>query len=171
MDMIIKGLESVPFSGSDIMQILNNKSKIMRYSDLTEFNHIDEVLSPYDNVVILYETKPNYGHWVCIMKHHERRPYLEFFDSYGLAPDEQLRFIKHGFRSPVLTQLLSESRYPVIYNKQQLQDDYHNVSTCGRHVCMRLIMMEYPLSSYLRMFKSNKNRPDEIVTYLTAFQE
>jgi len=161
------------------MHIADGKTKIMTYKDLNNFDSIDSVLHPHGNVVLLYETRPNYGHWVCLLKHisDNGRPYLEFFDSYGMAPDQQLSFIKSRFRQenhqdyPILTELMKQSKYPVIYNKEQLQDDFNDVSTCGRHVSFRLIMRDRPLADYLRMFNKSKLSPDEIVTYLTAFQE
>lgn len=177
MDKVIKKLEAKPFSGEDILKICDNQTKIITYPQLYQFKNIDDLLKPYDNVVILYETKSSYGHWVCLIKHKNNgKPYLEFFDSYGMAPDEQLKFIPKQFRRDnneefhKLTDMMMRSKYPIRYNNTQLQKLYDDVSSCGRHVAFRIVMKDIKLAQYIRLMKNSKYSPDMIVTYLTAFQ-
>lgn len=177
MDHYIRKLEAKPFSGDDILTICDHKTKIITYPQLYNFRNIDDLLKPYGCVVILYETKPSYGHWVCLLKHNNNgKPYLEFFDSYGMQFDEQLKFIPKKFRKenneeyPKLTDMLIKSKYPVRYNDRQLQQLYDDVSSCGRHVAFRIVMKDIKLGQYIRLMTSSKYSPDMLVTYLTAFQ-
>jgi hypothetical protein len=172
MDSIIKELRKKPFSGEDILNITDNQTKIITYPELYNFKTIDDVFKPYDSVVILYETKPNYGHWVCLLKHGNK---IEFFDPYGFFIDDQLEFINKKFRKqnnedfPILSKMLLDSKYKIVYSKAKLQKYSGDISSCGRHVTFRIVMRDLPLNEYVKLLKHNKYDPDMIVTYLTAF--
>ncbi len=172
MDNLIKELRKKPFSGKDILNICDNKTKIISYPQLYDFNDIDDVFGQHDSVVILYETKRNYGHWVCLLKHNNK---IEFFDPYGLFCDDQLKFISDEFRRknneeyPKLSEMLINSPYKLVYNKKQLQKYSDDISSCGRHVSFRIIMGHLSLDDYGKLLIHNKYDPDTVVTYLTAF--
>jgi hypothetical protein len=172
MDYLINKLKNYPFSGKDIVTACDGHTKIILYSDIHKFKSIDQLLKPYNNAVILYQTKPNYGHWVLLMK---KGNVIEFFDSYGLFIDEQLNFISKEFKKvshqdfPYLSNLLLKSKYKIIYNPVRLQKTDNDISSCGRHVCLRLILKDLSLKDYIKMIKHNKYDPDSLVTYLTAF--
>jgi hypothetical protein len=174
MDNLIKKLRKKAFSGQDILTVCDDKTKIITYPQLYEYSDIHEVLSPYDNVVILYETKPQYGHWITVLKHPESNT-IEFFDSYGLFCDDQLDFISNRFRKennevyPKLSEMLYNSQYKIIYNKTQLQKYRQDISSCGRHVAFRIVMKDTPLHEYVKLLTDNMYDPDTVVTYLTAF--
>ncbi len=177
MDKLIKKLEGKAFSGKDILTICDDKTKIITYPQLYEYNDIDEVLYPHDCVVLLYETKPSYGHWVCLIKHTDKgKPFIEFFDSYAMPVDEQLKYIDKNFRKqnnedkPILTEMLLNSGYRIMYNDVPLQKTYEDVSSCGRHVAFRIVMRHIRLGKYIKLMTSSKYNPDMLVTYLTAFQ-
>ena len=177
MDKVIRKIEASPFSGQDIMDITEKKTKILTYPQLYDFKNIDEVLHPYGCAVILYETKPSYGHWTCIIKHENAgKPYIEFYDPYGMAVDKQLNYISKEFRRqnneefPLLSMMMKKSPYPVKYNNIALQKSRDDVSTCGRHVAMRLILKHLKLGKYLELLTRQKLDPDLLVSYLTAFQ-
>lgn len=174
MDNLIKTLRKKPYSNDDILKICDNKTKIISYNTLYDYKDIDEVLHPFNNIVILYETRPNYGHWVCLIKHKHKNK-IEFFDPYGLSPDEQLDFINSEFRVknneyyPILSDMLYNSKYKIVYNSTKLQKYSDNISSCGRHVALRIILSYLSLNNYVNLLKNNKYDPDTVVTYLTAF--
>lgn len=174
MDKLIKELKKEPFSGKDIYDICENKTKVIIYSELYNYNNIDDILDPYDNVVILYEMKDGYGHWVCLIRHKKMNK-IEFFDPYGLCIDDQLSYISKEYRKksgqefPILSLLLLNSPYKIVYNSKQLQKYSNDVSSCGRHVCIRIILKDIPLNEYSKLLRENKYDPDMTVTYLTAF--
>ncbi len=176
MDNLIKGLEEFAFSGEDIMKICEGKTKILRYPELYKYKDINSMFKPYNTVVLLYETEPGYGHWVCMIKHKNNT--VEFYDPYGLAVDLQLNWIKEPFKTknkssyPILSKMLLESPYKIVYNSAQLQKYNNDTATCGRHVAFRIVMKHLELNKYIKLLTSSlKNTPDEIVTYLTAYQK
>jgi hypothetical protein len=172
MDKIIKNLEGEPFSGADIMKLCDNETKVLKYGDLEQFNTIDELLEPHNNAIILYETAPNYGHWCCVLKYGDT---VEFFDPYGMGIDQQRKHISPEFKKrsnqeyPWLSILLNKCDYNLVENRHKLQKLENDISTCGRHVCLRVILRDIDLDRYIKILTKNKDSPDKIVTYLTAF--
>ena len=86
-------IEARPLSNVDIINKLNGKTNIFMYPDLARVRKVEDILVN-DSVVILYETKPNVGHWVCILK---RGDTIEFFDSYGIFPDKEKKYINKEY--------------------------------------------------------------------------
>jgi len=150
----IKNSERVELNGDDIGKIIGDRQpNIVIYSDLFDYKSIDQLLGDKGYVVLLYQIKNVHdGHWVCLFK---QRDYLVFYDSYGLAPDEEVKFIpqfqsldNRGQPIPHLTKLLQESGYKVLHNTHQYQSDRKDVNTCGRHTCVRLKFRDLTPSEY-----------------------
>lgn len=131
--------------------------KIYVYSKLKKIKHMEEIL-PNDTskICILYETEPAYqgvsiGHWVCLFNTYDKgKPYIEFFDSYGTYPDDEL--IKTIYKGPgILDRLILDFRDRgglVQYNDYKLQSAAANVNTCGKHCVMRLRNNDIDIDSY-----------------------
>jgi hypothetical protein len=173
MERLIKKLENIALSNEEILQICNNKANLLTYPELHKYNDINQCLGKYGAVIILYETRKDYGHWVCVFKSAKNK--LEFFDPYGLFPDEELKFIPEHFRKisnqqyPHLTYLLYKSNYLIEYNDHKLQKKLKNIATCGRHVGLRILLRKYNIDQYASLFKDKCFNADQIVTMLTAF--
>jgi len=151
MNTIIRAIENaerVELTGEDICQILEkmcdpNSPNIITYSDLFDYDSIDDVLGEKGYVMLLYQIQNrSSGHWTCLFK---QKDHLVFFDPYGLAPDEEQKFIpafhsldNKGESVPHLTLLLQNSKYKVLHNTHKYQSDRRDVNTCGRHCCVRL---------------------------------
>ena len=172
---IIDELKKKPFSGNEIIECADNETKIIKYGDISKYNTIEDLLYPHNNVVILYETSNNYGHWTCVLL-HEKNNTLEFFDPYGKFIDDQINYISKDFREssgqgyPYLSQLFLKSPYKIECNKTQFQKMKKDVSSCGRHVSLRIILSDYPLNIYTNIMKPSQGLDsDDIATYLTAF--
>ena len=124
-------LKSKALSNDEIYKILNNKVKILTYPELSKFKNIDQLLSPYGCAIILYQTKKNFGHWVAIIK--QGKNIIEHFDSYGIRPDNELKFTKANLRRelgqdyPHLTYLLYHSPYQLSFNQYRLQKMKKNI--------------------------------------------
>lgn len=157
-------------SSKDIMELIHHKANLLTYIELQNYNNINDVLGKYQAIVLLYETSMNFGHWVCVFKVNENT--IEHFDSYGLKPDDELKFVPEYFRIvnydeiPHLTYLLYNSNYKVIYNEYQLQSKKKGVSTCGRWVSTRLNYRMIPQEKFSKFFLEYDN-PDKIVVELT----
>ena len=106
-------------SDKDIVRKLDGKVKILLYSDLKNYDNIDEVLNPYGKVAILYywKAKPYYGHWVGLLR--TKRNTIEVFNSFGDFIDRNLDEIPENFRKENdeaerhLSHLLRKSDYDI----------------------------------------------------------
>lgn len=168
-----------PMSDEDIQEYFPN-AKIMNISELQPYNDIDSLLpNDIDYVVLLYRQSENYGHW-CLLSKYDNT--VEFFDPYGLLPDDQLHWVKASKRQmlgekPYVSQLLRSARrfgYNIDYNSMDFQNDNNSaISTCGRHCCFRLQTImdsEMNIDNYTKMMMAIKKDTgytfDEIVADL-----
>ena len=81
-----------PISNYDILEKLKGRTRLIFYEDL---NKIDNLIPLLDegSLVILYKSKPDFGHWTAIIKTPEG---IEFFDSYGDKPEGAKKgFLNH----------------------------------------------------------------------------
>ena len=173
-------LERTPLSDRDIYNKLKGKTNILMYKQLNDVDYIEQILID-NSVVILYENKPNRGHWLCIIRHWEPnkdKPTLEFFDSYGFFPDDEKRLIRNDFlqsshqKHNKISELLYEAsdRYNIEYNDFHLQKKDRDIATCGRHVISRIKLKELGIDEYnkfIKSFKKHKLNADDVVTIIS----
>ncbi len=161
-------------SDKNIIKAFGNKVKIVTYKDIYNYETIDELLDPYGVVVILYEVKPNSGHWTILFKRND--DIIEFFDSYGAVIDSELKFIKEKYRDQLkenhtyLSYLVYKSPYELDYNPYKFQKYKNNINTCGRWVILRYALREFDIDEFYKIMKQlkrkNKKSYDELVTII-----
>jgi hypothetical protein len=163
-------LLKTPLSSTDIMRALPGVS-VVKYSELQHMSKLPNV--PF---VLLYETSPNYGHWVTVLETPEG---IEHFDSYGIIPDHELNWIDKDFRvrtgqddKHLLKLLLQEnigSGKKINYSKFRLQA--FDSSVCGRWVILRNLMSSFGNDAFGKavrsVSKSLKMTPDQLVIATT----
>lgn len=170
----IKKNKSKPLSNTDLVKLVDGETNLIKYGKLSQISNIDEILDPWDACIILYETSPNVGHWVCLFRMDDNN--LEFFDPYAFMFDEeQLRFNKdESFKKqthqdyPYLTNLLYHSPYKVHYNEYPLQKKANDTSTCGRFVALRLLLKDLSLEKFNKIMNMTEMIPDDFATLLTS---
>jgi hypothetical protein len=162
----------IPLSNRQISEFLNNDVTIIIYRNLKNYKNINQLFSKSNNVVLLYETSPNVGHWITIINHDD---HVEFFDSYGFKPDLEKKMINtkylqnSGQINNYVIKLLQDTHKKVIYNEKPLQQRKDNISTCGRHCITRIILKNIPLVKYQKMLlKYGISFSDIFVTYFTT---
>lgn len=129
-----------PLSNFDIERALNNKVKIVIYSDIKKMRDEKEFFYPYDMCCVLYETGPEIGHWILITKHKNKKgkPYIEFFDPYGQNLDEPLEFSVKKDKFPYLIDLFYGSGInDFTWSNLRLQKLQDGINTCGRWCILR----------------------------------
>ena len=149
------------------------KGHIIKYANLTNFNNIDDVFNGNSFVIVLIESKPFSGHWVCMLRYDNT---IELFDSYSGTIDNELKYISKnmknmlGEKENVLTDLLKKSGYKVVINKYKFQKESNTIDTCGRHCLLRILMFicaKMDLNQYTNWFKKSskmlKLSNDELV--------
>ena len=130
-----------PLSDADILKRLHGKTKVLVYSDFQEYDDLDSLLAPYDNVVFLLKMMPNYGHWMCIKRTGDR---ISFFDSYGEFPDKQKKHVPKGFLKESgqsynkLCELLLKAsyKYTIEFSEYKYQKKDGKTATCGQWCCV-----------------------------------
>ena len=161
VDFIIKS-ESYDLTGDDIRSLCDNKVKVLSYHELANVNNLNDLLN--GAVILLYETKQNFGHWTALIK---QQNFIEFFDSYGLQMDQELNYATYD-NTPYLTNLVNKSNYRVISNNTKYQALLKDVNTCGRWTAMRVVFRDYNIGKFKQMFLSNNfSTPDFWVSCLT----
>lgn len=172
MDNLIINAEKVDLTGDDIMIITNNEAQIMLYSDLENIDDINYIFNDKNCIALLYETRKNFGHWVGLLKYENT---IEFFDPYGLKPDEELKYASYNVRKtsdgeliPHLSHLLQNSNMNIVYNSIRLQKWLPDINTCGRHVALRIKFKDISLKKYVGLLMhTNSYNPDFWVSALT----
>jgi hypothetical protein len=143
----------------------------MKYPELEEATKIDDIFDDQGRCIILFLTEDaNTGHWICLIKHEN---HIEYFDPYGgEKPDGERKWLTKakleelGQDEPFLTKLLKGHK--VVSNPYQFQSECASVSTCGRHVCTRLLHKQMSLPEYKKMIDNSGMTPDEFVTKFTS---
>lgn len=152
-----------PMGDDDIREYFPD-ALIIKYSDLKDYNDIRTLLRDDKSFFfLLYQDKPNTGHWVCLSR---RGNTIEYFDSYGKKIDEPLSWMPHnallqlGIYKPYLTNLLNKTKYDVVYNPIEYQTDKRDINTCGRHCVFRLKNMQknVDLADYYKLMKHLKDK-------------
>jgi hypothetical protein len=166
---------SYTLSSDEILSALDYTANLLTYDELVRKNHIEDVLGPSGRCIILYETRRNFGHWCCVFRRQNGD--IEFFDSYGLVPDDEIKFSKEfhkeniGDAIPHLFMMLYNyavrTKKEIIYNHYKLQDKAPNVSTCGRWVLLRLMYAGATIGQFAKTMRSTVYRPDMLAVILT----
>jgi hypothetical protein len=154
-------------SDTDFQRFLPDAhDKVIKYSDLANFETMDHLLPNKDDYrIILTETKKNSGHWCCLLKYGDT---YEWYDSYGVCPEGELRFIPSAMKSLLgetthelsrLFNTVPEDKY-CIYNKKKLQVLKDGINTCGKWCICRLqmAMFGYDLPDFLEFVKRQKDK-------------
>jgi hypothetical protein len=173
----VNQLQSVSLSNRNIIQMMDGRVKIVMYSELHKYKSIDQLLQPYNKVVLLFEWKEKYGHWAALFKPNDHT--VSFFNSYDGYPDDALLNISKQFRKehyedyPYLSQLLLNSPYELTYNDNIYQSKKANISTCGRWCTVRLILSYLDDDEFHNFIKTTTKKykitGDQLVTILTSF--
>jgi len=169
-----------PMGDDDIRKYFPN-AKILKYSELKNYNNITELLpKPKTFFFLLYERTPNVGHWVVVLRYKDNGiDTIEFFCSYGSKIDAPLSWTPIGMRiqlgedKPYLSMLLDKSPFRVIYNPVQYQSKRSKIATCGAYTTLRvaeLMRHNTTLDEFTEMLQDVKEATglnyDEIVANL-----
>lgn len=173
--MDLEKAKQYALSDEDLETILGKHIFICVYPYLNEVKHIDNVFDYEGRCMLLFNTiDENAGHWCCMIK---KKDTIHFFDSYGLKPDEPMKWLSEEKRDELdmetrrLTQLLKQSGYKVYYNTYEFQRD-KNSTTCGRWTACRLLYKDYTLDQFYKMIHHYKKKYklesiEDVVIYLT----
>ena len=170
---ILKEAEKISLTREDLSKMMGiTTNRIIPYEDLAQHKNLESLFHPFGGFVINYRTSVSSGHWTLIFKKDD---HIEFFDSFGLKPDEELQLtdfhirFHQGKNIPHLTALLDRQDLKIVFNNVQLQNNLEDDNTCGRHIITRWLLRGFSLKKYQQLFtsKENKFNSDIWVTALT----
>lgn len=157
----------------DINKIVGRNINLIIYDKIKDYDSIYQLLTPPNyELVILYNTGRNYGHWCCLYKANNGN--IIFFDSYGKEIDEQLPYMKKYYTKsgkhlfPLLTNLLLKlpESVKIEYHDKVLQGK--TSATCGRWVGFRLkTKNKLSVDEFENMFTTNTTKNDKDIINLT----
>ena len=155
MDKILQTIEKQDLTGDDLLKICEGKVLIVPYHELGDFNSVEDLLSKFGAVIILYEVRKNFGHYTALLYDPDGK--LEFFDSYGFKPDQELKYADYNAEQgiPYLTKLLNNYKKPIVYNTMKLQKFVRDVNTCGRWTSTRIRLRNLRLRDFQQLFTKN----------------
>jgi hypothetical protein len=169
VESLVNYFKSKPLSGDSIKEAIN-KYPIL-YSELKNYNSIDDVLGNEGYAILMYEVSRYSGHYVSIFK--DSKGNINFQDPYGFPVDVPINNNMVPFDKPLpryLTLLLSKSKYNVIQNTFDYQSKQSTVQDCGRHSICRIKLRHLSNEQYKRLL-INSSIPflncDNIVTLMT----
>lgn len=163
-------------SDVDFKNVLKDDPKVIQYSQLINYEDFYQLLpKEKDYVIVLTEFKPNTGHW-CVLTRDGN--YFYWFDSYGVKPDGENKFIPLimrkflGENDKDLTRLIKATERKggkVEWNKKKYQVLRDGISTCGKWciVFIQMFQLGNNPEDFRRVFKKlkggNNNKPYDIL--------
>lgn len=134
--------------GDDQIKLYLPDAEIITYKELRNYNSIEELLPNHKSYkILLYESSPNNGHWVALMRYNFDEDTIEYFDGYGYGIDVPLKWIPKyarinlGQDEPYLGNLLKKTDLKVVQNTKKYQDYDPEIATCGRWDILRIMAM------------------------------
>jgi len=160
-------LKSYSISDVDFQDALGLKP-FLYYPDLRKVRSVDELFDKQGRCAILFLTSSLYhGHWTCLMK---RGNVIEYWDSYGgYRPDGERKWLSHNELvnlhedQPLLSNLLRNSKYTILYNPYPYQSHSPQTNTCGKHCITRLYYKALKEPQYRQMIRESGKTPDQFV--------
>lgn len=162
----LEELVKIPLSLEQVQRYLPH-TKVCLYSDFANMKTLPAA------TVYLFLTSDNFGHFCCVLR---KGTEVEFFDSYGLAPE-----MEHAFVSKEMLRHLHENHnyildfckrkgWKVTYSKARLQGK--DAETCGRFCVERVrkqAMSAGEFAHWMMIVASDAGvTPDYVVSYLVS---
>jgi hypothetical protein len=135
-------------SSEDLKNVLGQDLRIIKFQDLQQYNDIYQLLPKQKDYIVVFFTDDikngvNVGHWTCLTRYKND---FEFFDSYGLKEEDELKFISKEKRQRFNESIdyLHNLLEPVKHsnNKYDYQKWDDKINTCGRWVILKLFLFK-----------------------------
>jgi len=167
-------------NSEDLKNLLGNDLRIIKFQDLKNYSTIYQLLPKQKDYVVIFFTdnmknNTNIGHWTCVLRYKNR---FEFFDSYGLPEEDELKFIPNqkrkefGEEIDYLHNLLKSVKHT--NNKFDYQKWDDKITTCGRWVILRITLFKQGCITSKQFHKVIENKVkmfggnyDKLAVYFT----
>ena len=147
----------IPLSKNDMNKLFNYNINIKKRNKITT-NDIKEIINT--PLLILYESIKNIGHWVLVFKTLDinNNPIIEFFDSYGIKIDDELKFSYYNIKNmnKLIKRLFKVYKFNIGYNQFKFQSN--NTSVCGWYCYLRYVYKDMNIESFNKLLNNYKNK-------------
>jgi hypothetical protein len=167
---------SYSLSDVDIKKFFQDKVNVIRFKDL-KGKMLSTILGKYGRCIILIQQSNKNAHWVLlhIVEEKNKKPFIEWFDSYGLYPENKFNYIPKSFQKlsdqerGTIVKLLLNQPMKIHYSQYRLQELKNGMNTCGKHCCLRGYYNNISEDDYAKLIKSGLKHgisTDEMVNIL-----
>ena len=136
----------------------------LRFVDFEYFkgSTLRELMHHHNGVVLLLDHKgADIGHYVLI---HKVGKHVEYFDSYGLAPDRLASILMFNEKDTHrFLNIVKDTKKHYV----RLQARREDINTCGRYAVMRYNVGFFSFERFVAMLHHPHLHPDDVVTMLT----
>ncbi len=155
-------LKNIPLSSHEILDKLHDKCNVYIYNQLSDVDSLEDLISPHGCCVILYRTKPSFGHFTCIVRLNSG--IISCFDSAGVVPDKELSWTNMKMRKklnqvkPIIANLLTnfiDNGGKGEYNDNVIQAK--NTMSCGYWCIVRITCKDMNNDQFIRWVKDNSS--------------
>lgn len=162
-----------------VTRLAGPKARFIDYPILERVDNLDQLFDrKHQSVVLFYRHQINdrdvEGHYSAILKHPNT---FEFFDSYGMKPDDII--IRKSVQDRTntgqpfnsLSRLFYNASKPIEYNEIRFQSLDPKISTCGFYTAIRCRFGDVPLKDFQNILKNTCQqfgiKPDDFIVDLT----
>ena len=161
MEKIIQKIKTTPIDLRILKQLVPNKCKAVKYSELNKPRR--EVFKGIEGLAVLIPHKlSKVGHFITLIP---KRHHIEYCSSLGGSPDEELDKLHQSHT--IMKKLLGKN---YVYNSVKLQSGKYDIKDCASFVLMRLYFRHLKLREFQKLFARNiqLSNPDDIASAMTA---
>ena len=166
----IKHERQRPITDDNIRELVvkNKKLKIRDYMSLNSKDTLHSLLpTPGSGVVLFWRSKKDkIGHFNLLLrnvKHHHNAEF-EFFDSYGLSPQQIAAMTSHDGGKRLIDLFKGHNVY---IGRHKYQSRTGDVNTCGRYVAFRFNCELFTYEEFRQLLNYRGISPDDLVTLLS----
>ena len=151
-------LKSYPLSNFDIQKSEPN-IVITTSKQLQQKQYADELVNQQGIGVLLWLWGDNEGHWLGLIRNKQNRTF-EVFDPYAFPFSQINKKLNStmGLDPSILTNLIRDSGYKVIFNNRRVQSLEKRDNSCGRFVLLRLALHHYNLGQFHNILRNIRQK-------------
>lgn len=164
LERLLQICYSIPTDEQDLLYRIPT-GQLIYYDDLKNIRSPHQLFPRGIDACILFYPNPKKktGHWTILLNHPSRNS-IEFFDPYGLLPDDQFDFGKSsttkGWLSNLLDQFHTQLGITIEYNPYSFQELGTPAATCGPWCTFRYLYRHLNIDQFYHSLKqySEKDR-------------
>jgi len=163
LDSYLKYERAIPLSIDELEGMVARPG--LKFVDWEKFKGttIKDLMGKHRGVVLLLDHRgKDMGHYVLF--HHLADRELEYFDSYGLAPQRLAAILQYG---PKDTARFLNLVKHATKHYTRLQARREDINTCGRYAVMRYNLGWASFDQFRAMMHHDRLHTDDVVTLLT----